>query len=37
MAQVGLGPLFYRRENMPTPLDFSQIEEHPTQAIEQLL
>jgi hypothetical protein len=37
MAQLGLGPLFERRETMPTPLDFPQIEEHPAQAIEQLL
>ena len=37
MAQLGLGRLFYTRENVPTPLDFPQIEEHPAQAIEQLL
>ena len=37
MAQLGLGPLFDRRDNVVIPLDFPQIEEHPAQAIEQLL
>jgi hypothetical protein len=37
MMQLGLGRLFVRCENVPTPLDFPQIEEHPAQAIEQLL
>ena len=37
MAHLGLGPLFDRRENVPAPLDFPQIEEHPAQVIEQLL
>jgi hypothetical protein len=37
MAQLGLGPFFDRRENVPAPLDSPQIEEHPAQAIEQLL
>ena len=37
MTQLGLGRLFVRRENVPTPLDFPQIEEHPAKAIEQLL
>jgi hypothetical protein len=31
MAQLGLGRLFDRRENVPTPRDFPQIEEHPAQ------
>jgi len=33
MAQLGLGPLFDRRDNVLTPLDFPQIEERSAQAL----